>query len=133
MKALFFLAFVALLFSSCGSMKPVDAPEQQIEVAAKDSLVYELIIFDPGFDSFLATQPSAEFYSQHYYESWNQRYVLEWNIRHLNPLRYGDFYQTQIHYDPLVDYGLELNYRLYNYFQYIDEKYGIRLIRRRGR
>ena len=132
MTALFFLAFVALLFSSCGSMKPVDAPEQQIEVAAKDSLVYELIIFDPGFDSFLATQPSAEFYSQHYYESWNQRYVLEWNIRHLNPLRYGDFYQTQIHYDPLVD-GLDLNYRLYNYFQYIDEKYGIRLIRRRGR
>src|SRR5690606_41757469 len=64
-----------------------------------------------GFDSFLMMQPSAEFHSQGYYESWNRQYVLEWNNRHRNPFRYGDFYQTEIHYDPHEDYGLELNYQ----------------------
>lgn len=134
MKVLFFISGILfLLVNACGSTKKVEAPDQQVEVIASDSLAYELIIFDPGFETFLAMKPSAEFYSQHYYESWNRRYVLEWNIRHQNPLRYGDFFQTHIDYDPLVDYGLDLNYRLYNYFLFIDERYGIRLINRRGR
>jgi hypothetical protein len=64
-------------------------------------------------------------------KSWNQRYVLEWNNRHRNPLRYGDFYQTEIYYDVHEDYGLELNYQLYNYFLFIEQNYGIELIRRR--
>jgi hypothetical protein len=96
----------------------------------KDSVEYELIVLDPKFESWLATQPSPHFYSQQYYESWNRLYVSEWNHRHNNPLRYGSFYATYIDYDPHIDYGLELNYRLYYYFRFIEDEYGIVLIPR---
>lgn len=132
----FTAALVAFSVSSCKTTKKAEGPEQQVELISKDStakedsMEYDLIITDPGFESWLATQPPAEFYSQQYYENWNQRYVTEWNIRHSNPLRYGGFYETQINYDPNVDYGLELNYKLYNYFRYIEEEYGIVLVPR---
>ena len=96
----------------------------------KDSVEYELIVLDPRFESWLATQPSANFYSQQYYETWNQQYVTEWNHRHNNPQRYGSFYETYIDYDPHIDYGLELNYRLYYYFRFIEDEYGIVLVQR---
>ncbi|TCO10500.1 DUF6146 family protein [Natronoflexus pectinivorans] len=128
---------IGFLLASCGTQKNIDAPDQTVklekEVAVEDSIEYELIILDSRFETFLATQPSAAFHTQSYYEGWNKRYVTEWNIRHSNPLRYGDFYQTRIEYHPdRNEYGLELNYRLYYYFQFIEKEYGIRLIRRRG-
>ncbi len=124
-------ALLLFLASSCHSTQKVQAPNQKVEmVSDPDSTSYELIVLDPGFDSYLATQPSANFHSQQYYETWNYQYVLEWNQRYRNPLRYGGFYESEINYDPQVDYGLELNYRLYYYFQFIKDKYGIKLINR---
>lgn len=122
----------AVVFSSCGTSKRYAKPEsQRVEmIADNDSTEYQLIVLDPGFESYLATQPSANFHSQNYYENWNKQYVMEWNMRHRNPLRYGGFYETEIHYNPMVDYGLDLNYRLYYYFQFIKDKYGIVLINR---
>jgi hypothetical protein len=98
--------------------------------SSKDSTEYELIVLDPKFDSWLATQPPANYYSQQYYENWNQRYVTEWNYRHDNPIRYGNFFETRIDYDPNTDYGLELNYKLYYYFRFIEDEYGIVLVQR---
>jgi hypothetical protein len=97
-------------------------------VAEDDSVEYELIVMDPGYESFLATQKPMEFYSQNYYENWNQRYVTEWNYRHAQPLRYGDIYQTYIDYSPHIDYGLELNYKLYYYFQFFEKENGVNLL-----
>ncbi len=137
MKAILFflLSFVAL--SACHSNKSVvnaDAPKQELAVESKDSTEYELIVFDPGYETFLASQPYPKnFYSDSYYQQWNYRYCVEWNIRHSNPIRYGDFYETQIPYELSVDYGLDFNFRLYQYFQFIEQEYGITLIRRKGR
>jgi len=94
----------------------------------QDSVEYELIVIDPGYETFLATQKPASFFSQEYYETWNYRYVTEWNIRHSSPLVYGSLYETRIDYDPWIDYGLELNYRLYYYFRFFEKTNGIRLI-----
>ncbi len=97
-----------------------------------DSIEYELLVFDSGFETFLAQLPySMEFYSDDYYKNWNIRYVTEWNIRALNPARFGTFYENQIDYQSNVDYGLELNFKLYHYFLYIEEKYGIHLVQRK--
>lgn len=122
----------AFVFASCGTSKRYAKPEnQRVEmISDNDSTEYQLIVLDPGFESYLATQPSANFHSQSYYENWNKQYVIEWNMRHRNPLRYGGFYETAIDYNPMVDYGLDLNYRLYYYFQFIKDKYGIVLINR---
>ena len=116
------------IIAACGTGQKGTNAGQRVEVLDQDSLEYQLIILDAKFETFLAMQPSAEFYSQAYYEGWNRQYVTEWNIRHSNPIRYGGFYQTEINYNPNIDYGLDLNYRLYNYFRFIEKEYGIRLI-----
>ncbi len=122
---------VVFVAASCNTTKPIAIQKQRVEMTAdKDSTEYSLLVLDPGYDSYLATQPSANFYSQQYFENWNSQYVIEWNARHLNPLQYGGFYETQINYDSMEDYGLDLNYRLYYYFQFIKDKYDIVLINR---
>ena len=52
--------------------------------ASVDSVEYELIIIDPGYDLWLASvaKPMG-YYSKEYLESWNQQYILEWNNRYL--------------------------------------------------
>jgi len=126
----FFLLLLLAIITACGTGQKATNAGQRVEVLDQDSLEYQLIILDAKFETFLAMQPSAEFYSQAYYEGWNRQYVTEWNIRHSNPIRYGGFYQTEINYNPNIDYGLDLNYRLYNYFRFIEKEYGIRLITR---
>src|SRR5690554_3568287 len=125
------------VLSACKTTKKAESTDQNVKLVAendtvngKDSTEYELIILDPKFESWLATQPPANYYSQQYYENWNQRYVTEWNQRHSNPLRYGDFYETRIDYSPNNDYGLQLNYKLYYYFRFIEHEYGIVLVPR---
>ena len=133
MRLTIIIILLSLAFIACHTTKPIpkgDAETAKISEAESDSTEYELIVMDVRFDSFLATQPFKEFYSNEYYRNWNIQYVTEWNIRHSNPLRYGDFYQTQIDYSPHIDYGIELNYQLYNYFLFIEKEYGIVLIRR---
>lgn len=133
---LLLLLIFGISFQGCKSLKKSSAPEQTVNLvkndttAVEDSTKYELIVMDPGFESYLVTQPSPNYYSQQYYETWNQQYVTEWNYRHNNPLTYGSFYETRIDYSPHEDYGLELNYRLYYYFQFIKDEYGIVLINR---
>ena len=93
-----------------------------------DSVEYELIVLDPGYDAFLAMQPHMEYHSQQYYENWNLRYVREWNYRHSQPLRFGNIYETYIDYRPNIDYGLELNYKLYYYFRFFEKENGVDLL-----
>ena len=125
------ILLVAFGVASCGTTKPSAAPNQKVEmISDNDSTEYALIVLDGGFESYIATKPSAQFHSQQYYENWNKQYVIEWNIRHRNPLRYGGFYETEINYNSMEEYGLDLNYRLYYYFQFIKDKYGIVLVER---
>ena len=125
------ILLVTVVFASCQTTKKDITQKQRVEmVSDSDSTEYSLIVLDPGFESYLATQPPANFYSQQYYENWNNQYVIEWNARSQNPLQYGGFYETEIDYNPREDYGLDLNYRLYYYFQFIKDKYGIVLVDR---
>ena len=125
------ILLVPLGVASCGTTKPTSTPNQRVEMMSdNDSTEYALLVLDGGFESYIATKPSAQFHSQQYYENWNKQYVIEWNMRHRNPLRYGGFYETEINYNPTEDYCLDLNYRLYYYFQFIKAKYGIVLVER---
>jgi hypothetical protein len=98
------------------------------DTSAVDSVEYKLIVIDPGFESWLVTRPPVSFYSKEYYEIKNRFYVKEWNLRHDDPMRFGDLYETKIDYDGMTDYGLKLNYRLYNYFVYFEETNHVKLI-----
>ncbi len=132
---------VLLLASSgCNSSKKVVEPTEMekkafaqkegdtIEIAS-DETEYQIIIIEPGFNFWLRSIARPEgYYSQSFLENRNQIYVINWNQRVLSPSQYNpDLYVLQIDYDPNIDYGYEVNYKLYNYFIYFQRKYNQRL------
>ena len=57
-------------------------------------------------------------------ETRNMAMVTNWNNRVLQPQQYDiNLYEMQIDYQPGVDYGYEVNYKLYNYFIYFQLTY----------
>jgi len=92
---------------------------------ANEELEYEVIIIDPGFSTWLLTTAlPRNYYSQSYLESKNRIWVSEWNNRVLQPMRYDpNLYEMTINYDPNIDYGYEVNYLIYNYMVYFQNKY----------
>ncbi len=102
--------------------------EEPVEIA-DDETEYEIIIIEPGFNTWLQSIARPEgYYSQSFLENRNIILVTNWNQRVLNPLRWNpNLYEMQINYDPSIDYGYEVNYKLYNYFIYFQRKYNQRL------
>ncbi|MEL4308491.1 DUF6146 family protein [Joostella sp. CR20] len=147
--ATFFLLFILM---ACGTTNTSDASYTDDEISdlnisaeekqafdnkgtqdtvriADEETEYEIIIIDPGFYSWLNSIAQPEgYYSQEFLESRNNIYVINWNQRVLNPQRYNpNLYEMQIDYSPKIDYGYEVNYKLYNYFLYFQRKYNQRL------
>lgn len=90
---------------------------------------YEIIIVEPGFYIWLNSiaRPRG-YYSQSFLETRNEILVLNWNQRVLLPMQFDtNLYLWQIDYDPRIDYGYEVNYKLYNYFIFFQRKYRQRL------
>lgn len=116
------------------SASPSETPEKKVKtdtlrLVKTDGREYDLIVLDPGYETYLKSIARPEWYHTNtFYKTQNQFYVAEWNRRHDNPMQYDpDFYATYIDYRPDIEYGLRLNYKLYNYFQFIRYRYGIRL------
>lgn len=94
-----------------------------------DEPEYELIVLSPGYETYLATQLPMEYYTENYYKLWNQRYVIEWNNRfHFGPHR--DLFEDEIFYNPLTEYGIELEYRLYHFFRFFEGRNNLTLVHR---
>jgi len=109
--------------------KPDSGKIVNINSSAYDSTEYELIVFDPGYEFYLNSQPSREFYSENYYKTWNIQYVSEWNSRYISKAITG-LYDSFIEYDPKIEYGLVLEYKLYYFFRYFEKKNNVTLIQR---
>ena len=99
-----------------------------VEISDEESN-YEIIIIEPGFNVWLqAVARPPGYYSKTFLENRNRLMVIEWNNRVINNLQFDpQLYQLQIDYDPLIDYGYEVNYKLYNYFIYFQRKYNQQL------
>ncbi|GLU45076.1 DUF6146 family protein [Allomuricauda sp. NBRC 101325] len=102
--------------------------EEPVEISNEET-EYEIIIIEPGFYTWLNSIARPEgYYSQSYLENRNAVMVINWNQRVLDPIRFNpNLYEMQINYDPNIDYGYEVNYKLYNYFIYFQRKYNQRL------
>lgn len=135
---LFFL--LCLVASSCtGSKSTVNISDDEKSAfnqkegdtvkIANDSTEYEIIIIEPGFNLWLQSIAKPEgYYSQSFLENRNQIFVINYNQRVQQPLRYSSsLYEWQIDYDSGIDYGYDVNYKLYNYFIYFQRKYNQRL------
>lgn len=125
------LFILSILIASCSSstLKSSLKMKEKPVVIANDSLEYEIIIFDIGFTLYLnSVARPMNYYSQNYLENKNNIYVTNWNMRALNPSRFdSSIFENLIEYNPQVNYGLEVNYKLFNYFQFAQQKYKIRL------
>ena len=134
MKYLFqYLAFsiVCLFLFACGSYPVKNSKESKEKpvIISNDSLEYEVIIIDVGFTLYLNTIAKPKnYYSLNYLENKNNMYVTNWNLRALNPSKFNSpIYENRIDYSSQIRYGLEVNYKLFNYFQFAQQKYKIRL------
>lgn len=134
------LILIPVLLAACTSAKEnltisdqekefLNSKDQQEVTIADEETEYEIIIIEPGFYAWLNSIARPEgYYSQNFLENRNQIYVMNWNQRVLNPTTFNpNLYELQINYDPNIDYGYEVNYKLYNYFIFFQRKYNQRL------
>jgi hypothetical protein len=130
-----------LAFASCDSTKTVTKKGESVAEAtndtvriANDSLEYEIIIIEPGFNAWLVTQRPRGYYTQTFLENRNRLFVTEYNRRVQNFQQFDrNLYQMEINYEFQIDYGYEVNYLLYNYFLYFQERFNQNFIGGRGR
>ncbi|MPQ46289.1 hypothetical protein GCQ56_04645 [Marinifilum sp. N1E240] len=132
MKNLILILFISLIIGACSSYSSLNKSEtQKVETAEaiiKDSTEYELLILDIGFESWFATRnTSSTAHSNSYYRNWNQQYISEWNRLHTQGHPY---FENYIDYSPFEKYGFDINYKLYHYFLFVEDKTGITLVRR---
>lgn len=125
------LVFVVMCLNSCvvSSAKSAATVDEQPVVIANESLEYEIIIIDLGFNLFLNTiaHPPG-YHTQEFLESRNAIFVTNWNYRVQNPSQFNTrIYENIIDYQSSIDYGYEVNYKLYNYFMFAQQKYRMNL------
>lgn len=129
MKKIFFWIGIIILIAACSSQKNVvQGPQVEREETAEDSVEYDLITFDTQFETWYAMHDSPAFYrSKQFYESWNMQYVSAWN-NNANDPRKNRFFETIVGYNPTVDYGFDLNHKLFYYFQYVENVLNISIM-----
>lgn len=129
MKNALQITFIALFGMGCMTTNRVlQVPDKSLLDIKQDQEEYELIVLDPGFETwFLTTWSPAQDRSIEYYALWNQRYVTEWNYKATQP-RSSIFFDNMIYYDPNIKYGIEVERKLYYYFRWVDTKLGIPIL-----
>ncbi|HSM63219.1 MAG TPA: DUF6146 family protein, partial [Gillisia sp.] len=119
MKNFIYILVLGLFIYSCSATKSRDFNKKEVTAnandtvrIANDSLEYEIIIIEPGFNLFINSIAKPRgYYSQDYLENKNKFLVQEYNSRVRQPFRYNpNLYIQEINYDNFVDYGYELNY-----------------------
>ncbi len=87
---------------------------------------FDVVFKDSGFYAWLNKQePKKNFYESSL-EIQNSQYVAEWNNRVANPKMYdSNLYSHTINYEikPNKRYGLDVNYELFMYFKFFEEKH----------
>ena len=136
MRVTIILLFLITAFFGCHPNKSVNSKEiAKVDQTAKDTiriqneeLEYEILILEVGFEAWLATQRPMGYYTQSTLENKNKFYVAEWNRRANVPNAFDPLlYNQRIDYQHHIDYGLEVNYLLYMYFEFFQKKYKQRL------
>lgn len=130
MKNLLFLLLLSFILFQCKIPQTTTQTSKQSVEIAKDSIEYDVIVTDIGFEKYLYTiAKPINFYSQDYYEQKNRLYVPMYNqrVRTASSSKWSAVFEQEIDYDPSIDYGLDVNYKLYNYFKFIEYTYKIKI------
>jgi hypothetical protein len=127
MKPVFFIALISLLVCACSTVKETSKTTAVLTKSSQDTTEYEISILDPDFDVwYLYNYTPAKDYTNEFYRSQNMIAVINWNDYYRKG-RYGRVIECYIDYQSNIDYGIEVNRKLWWYFKYIDNKYRIHL------
>jgi hypothetical protein len=122
-----FIGMLALLIWSCSPVKNAAKTSAALTKNNQDSTEYGIVIIDPGFDQwYLANYSQALDRTNDYYRSKNNVAVSNWNFYYRTG-RYGKIVNSDIDYRPNIDYGIDVNRRLYWYFEYIESEFRVNL------
>jgi hypothetical protein len=129
MRQIIFWLGIILLIAACSTQKGLVTVKSNIgESSVEDSLEYDLETFDGRFETWYEMHNSPAMYrSQQYYENWNRQYVSAWNYNAMGGRR-NSFFEPIIGYEYTVDYGFELNHKLFYYFQYVEHVLKIQIM-----
>ena len=132
-----FLPVIIIFFVglSCTNQKKVTEPKRgDVEVegvgnaAVNDSIEYNIETFDSKFENwYLLHNSETTYHSLNYYEQWNREYVTAWNANAADT-RKSDFFEPIVGYNPNIKYSLELNHKLFYYFQYVENVLKIKIM-----
>ena len=127
-QKIFWLGII-LLIVACSTQKGLVTVKSNNEGSiVEDSLEYELVTFDGKFETWYQMHNSPSMYrSQQYYENWNRQYVSAWNYNAMTGRR-NSFFEPIVGYESTVDYGFELNHKLFYYFQYVEQVLKIQIM-----
>ena len=127
-SSIIWLGIIIFILSCSTQKKAVKIESDKVEAAEQDSIEYELETFDAKFEIWYQLHDSpAQYRSLQYYESWNRQYVSAWN-HNATSSRRSWFFEPIVGYDPTVDYGFELNHKLFYYFQYVENVLGMQIM-----
>ena len=125
------LLFGIILFSawSCTQQKGLTKSQRPQPSITEDNTEYNILIIDPGFDRWYMMRYSSSMdRSNEFYKSMNNIGAQNWNDFY-NRGKYPKVIGSYLSYNPSIDYGLDVNRRLYWYFKYIEENFRIRILR----
>ena len=131
MKRLIFFSglIISAVFACKMQRQTVNIEYNQSEEESRDSIEYSLETFDTKFETWYALHNSPSHYrAQQYYEGWNRIYVSAWNYNATVP-RKNRFFEYIVGYDPTIDYGFELNHKLFFYFMYVEKVLNIEIMK----
>ena len=132
MNRFIYILFLSVFITSCNPQQQIQqsATENKLTFEPNEDGEYDIIVFDPQYETFLLSVARPKtFYSYDYLKNKNRFYVTTWNQRHQNPTFYNpDLYAVSIDLDPNIEYGLDFEFKLFQFFQFIEWKYGVRLM-----
>jgi hypothetical protein len=126
-KLIIYFLFVAY---GCATAPPSQPVSKNIVQKNNDKEEYEITIIDNNFDRWMLTNGKpVNFYDRQYYRSKNAFYATSWNSKVSERGRYNARnypFEEPINYNPAIDYGLDVDYKLFWYFKYIESVFGRR-------
>ena len=122
------MLFISFSCSTTNSLNDINRETNKMAFEPNDDGEYDIIVMDPQYEIFLSTSPQKEMYTKDYYKLRNRNYTVIWNQRHMMPSVYNpNLYAVSIDLDPTIDYGYNFEYKLFNFFRFIEWKYRVRL------
>lgn len=118
---------MALMAWACSPVKEASKSSATLIKEAKDTTEYEVIISDIRFDQWYQKNFSeVKDRSNEYYRYKNTVAVVNWN-NYYHTGRYDRVIDSYIDYRPDIDYGIDVNRKLYWYFAYVKSEYKVNL------